>query len=42
MNQLRDTLKRNRVFVLALLLVETFYFTDGQQFVYAHEASARE
>ncbi len=42
MNWLRDTLKKNRAFVLALLLVETFYFVDAQQFVYAHEIREQE
>ncbi len=32
----RKTVK-NRTFILALVLVETFHFVDAEQFVYAHE-----
>jgi len=39
MNRLRDALKKNRTFVLAFLLVETFYWADGLQFVYAHTST---
>ena len=33
----RQRLKQSRVFVLSLVLVETFFLVDGRQFVYAYE-----
>ncbi len=37
MKWFRRTLKRNRVFVLSLVLTELFFLADGRQFVYAYQ-----